>query len=614
MTITRRGRTGSFLLLGALSAAGYVTAALAFCASNVTAGLPWMVALFLTLSVIWGLALWSAQKAPPRLALVLGFAVLFRLLLLPAGYAPQSGGYERFLLYDDRAWRYLWEGHVWALGLDPLTTPPAQLDELEVDLSSATTPYRPERSRLWSRVLDNVSSREMASPYPVGAHALFRLAHAVAPGSVLFWKLLMLGLDLVTIGILARLAGRQGLGTVPVLAYAWNPLVIKEFAGSGHVDAALVCLMVLAVSARPAVGSVWLAAAGLVKPVALLLTPTLVHRGGWRALVAPAIAVTLLVYRFPRGLVAYATDLMFNPALYRLVPIPRAGLMGASGLVVGASIVYVWRTDDGSHQSLARHAVLLIGATLLLTPVLSPWYLTWVLPFAALTQSTFWLAFSGSVFLAYHGYLDRFEQPVVVLLELAAPLLLWWSQTSHRTTVDTAEPPIGVRTIVSVSSAAAAVGGLCCLAPIVIVLFGLSSMTFAASLGNVLYGDYRWAFRLLSIASGAGGLVVYFRRRGVCTLDEAKRRWRAIADVALITLFTSATAYVLLTYVVLQSWGVRAGLPWQQYDESWTWPMAIVLLLITVALFVTGGSGRRWGRDPREEPNEEPQAQGGTQE
>lgn len=54
--------------------------------------------------------------------------------------------------------------------------------------------------------------------------------------------------------------------------------------------------------------------------------------------------------------------------------------------------------------------------------------------------------------------------------------------------------------ILVLSGLAALVGGLCCLTPVVLVLLGLASISAAASLGNVLYGDYHWEFRLVALA------------------------------------------------------------------------------------------------------------------
>ncbi len=138
--------------------------------------------------------------------------------------------------------------------------------------------------------------------------------------------------------------------------------------------------------------------------------------------------------------------------------------------------------------------------------------------------------------------------------------------------------------ILLLSSLAAVVGGLCCLTPIVLVLFGLATISAAASLGNVLYGEYRWLFRLAALAFVGLGLFIYFRRAGVCSLEAARRERNRIVNVSLIVMIASIGAYVFWTYVVLHYWGILAGLPWAQYDESWATPAAGVLFAGAVLL------------------------------
>lgn len=120
------------------------------------------------------------------------------------------------------------------------------------------------------------------------------------------------------------------------------------------------------------------------------------------------------------------------------------------------------------------------------------------------------------------------------------------------------------------------IGGLCCLTPIVLVLLGLGTVAAAADLGNVLYGDYRWAFRLAAIVFLSVGLFIYFRSRGICTLDQAKRQRNRIINVSLLILTAAIGIYLFWTYVVLHYWGIAAGLPWAEYsDEGWAIPGAL---------------------------------------
>jgi hypothetical protein len=110
--------------------------------------------------------------------------VLFRLLLLPAGVSLENGQYQRQLLYDDDVWRYLWEGHAWSAGVDPMRTAPGQLEEYELEQRDPVLHQRLYDSKRWSNVFDNIGYRQVASPYPWAAHAAPRRS-LTAPGSVL---------------------------------------------------------------------------------------------------------------------------------------------------------------------------------------------------------------------------------------------------------------------------------------------------------------------------------------------------------------------------------------------------------------------------------------------
>lgn len=137
-----------------------------------------------------------------------------------------------------------------------------------------------------------------------------------------------------------------------------------------------------------------------------------------------------------------------------------------------------------------------------------------------------------------------------------------------------------------ISGLAALIGGLCCLTPVVLVLVGLAGISAAAGLGNMLYGDYRWLFRLAALGFLAAALVVYFRRRGICTLDQARRQRQRIINTSLLVLIFAVGMYVFWTYIAVHYLGIAAGLPWAQYDENWAVPLSAAVLGIALALYL----------------------------
>jgi len=145
--------------------------------------------------------------------------------------------------------------------------------------------------------------------------------------------------------------------------------------------------------------------------------------------------------------------------------------------------------------------------------------------------------------------------------------------------------PSDRKAILVLSSLGGFIGALCCLAPIVLVMLGLASVSAAAGLGNVLYGEYSWAFRLAAAVFLAIGLVVYFRRRGICSLDDARRQRTWLINVGVLVALTTTGIYIFWNYVVLHYWGIAAGLPWAQYDERWAIPVSVVMLLVIGAAF-----------------------------
>lgn len=99
------------------------------------------------------------------------------------------------------------------------------------------------------------------------------------------------------------------------------------------------------------------------------------------------------------------------------------------------------------------------------------------------------------------------------------------------------------------------VASLCCLAPVVLVLLGLGSVTFAASLTNILDGQYRWIFDLAGVLLLISTLIFYFRRQGICTLDQAKRRRNEIINLTIISVIATVIIYLLFFYGLVGEFG-----------------------------------------------------------
>lgn len=105
------------------------------------------------------------------------------------------------------------------------------------------------------------------------------------------------------------------------------------------------------------------------------------------------------------------------------------------------------------------------------------------------------------------------------------------------------------------------IASLCCFTPVILVLFGLSTVAFAASLADVLYGEYKWLFRLAGLILLALSFVFYLRRtKGICTIDQAKKRRNEIINLAVIVLSAGVIGYVLWLYVAVEILGYLLGI------------------------------------------------------
>ena len=107
----------------------------------------------------------------------------------------------------------------------------------------------------------------------------------------------------------------------------------------------------------------------------------------------------------------------------------------------------------------------------------------------------------------------------------------------------------------------AVIGGLCCFTPVILVLFGLSTVAFAASLADTLYGTYKWAFRGVALVLLLASLGWYFyKKENVCSLDAVKRKRTKIINFTLLTISIGIIAYIIWLYVIVELIGIGLGI------------------------------------------------------
>jgi alpha-1,6-mannosyltransferase len=236
---------------------------------------------------------WTFQrkKFPAHtLSIILIGGALFRLILVPLDPPRLSTD----------IYRYIWDGRVQGAGVNPYLF----------------VPVDPRLARLRDDdIYPNVNRREYAHTiYPPVAQAFFFVVTRVTQSVPGFKGALML-VDLVTIGLVAATLRVIGQPSERVIAYAWHPLPVFEFAGAGHIDALMICFIALALFTRAhqkfGLAGFALGAATLVKFFPVILLPAICKR--WEKKLPIAFAITIVVCYLPYLLGAGTRVLGFLP-------------------------------------------------------------------------------------------------------------------------------------------------------------------------------------------------------------------------------------------------------------------------------------------------------------
>ncbi len=388
--------------------------------------------------LVWAVRRLALQPGSKVAGILLG-ALLLRIFLLPI---PPT-------LSDDLL-RYVWDGRVVGAGSNPYLL----------------APEAPALNSLRGPLSHSLPHRDVPTVYPPLALGLFSIA-AQLPAPTLTLKALLSACDLLTCLLLIRLARALGLPEERAAWYAWNPLVVLETAGMGHVDAlgvALVVATMLLLVRDP--GRAWAPAATAAGAVLAKLIPiaavpvwarasrrpTAFAAAAGLAVLLGLLPMALAARGIPPGLSRFAISWEFNGPLYE--PLWRAserlelpdrvaaGLDAAKeasgrhefwnrfypynypqlhaklllGAALAAALLLIWRTRDPVGGTGAA-----FGAILIFSATVYPWYLVWVLPAAALKQQRAWLLLSLLLPLSYLPQTTEIRLMPWVFLAIWAP-------------------------------------------------------------------------------------------------------------------------------------------------------------------------------------------------
>jgi len=301
---------------------------------------------------------------------------------------------------DDDIHRYVWDGRLQRLGYNPYIV----------------VPNDPALKWLHTPETRNLNNAYLPSPYPAGAELFFRAVTAIHETTFAL-KVAFVVCEFAIVFVLLDVLRCTRQAAHLVLAFAWNPLLAIEVAGSGHID--IVGALLLVVSAAALVRR-WrtTAAVALGLAIAVKLLPVVLLPLYWKRVrirdAALAAAVVVLLYvpflnhgRIPIGsLGTYVQSFRFNGPVFAVLdqvapPLLLAGLAVLVGLVTAT-----WQRIRNAAPEWSSEAFAWpMAASLLCAPVVYPWYLLWLLPFlrsASTVPVLIWTVSIVPIYLQWH--------------------------------------------------------------------------------------------------------------------------------------------------------------------------------------------------------------------
>lgn len=391
------------------------------------------------LSLLWGgLAIWSNQDVPvpiygmlmvqatawalvlsiwkkvgqekihPSKTAIFSFAVLMR---LPSFFAAP--------IYEDDYFRFLWDGWNFVTKGSPYLGPPENFFD------------NPGDSELLQSVLYQVNYPEVPTIYPPICQLFFAIAAFFGPLQLWALRLVFLLVELSILALFCKIATPQ-----KFLLLAWCPLLVFENCFQVHPDFLGASFLVLAFYYRQQQSAlatgIFSALALGIKVTALPALPFLLWPLRKKGLLGFFLTLALMYAPFLiqgsradfDGLLVFSREWEFNASLYALgSTFLPASLTKLIMLVLFSTVFFLtwihWQRNGSNQNTIPSLLVIVYGVLFLVSPVVNPWYLLWIVPFVCLNPRAWSIAALALVSLSYvrgqtlaNSSLDEFSQPL----------------------------------------------------------------------------------------------------------------------------------------------------------------------------------------------------------
>lgn len=400
---------------------------------------------------------WKTGEDKKILWIIIVFGLLFRAALMPAQQ-----------IQEDDIYRYLWDGKVFANGINPYQYAPAEVDEFkellirdpdqfEIKYNESQVEdlmflydlkWESDASRVF---MERINHPDVPTIYPPMAQYVFRVIHKISPDSILAMRAGFFIFDLIALAFIILILRELGLSRNYCLIYFWSPLVIKETFNSTHLD--IIGISLLCVSLYGLVRKRYLSATfflalsvlGKLYPVILLpiyLKQILLERApdgklAWnKALQCIGLfAATMILFYSPflkiggeafEGLRTYSTYWQGNDSIFSLLVYFYGTALGFSSenevlfsydlpsflakltvmAILGSTLIYLLYRKTKSFLS---DIFLIMTLIFLLSPVQNPWYLCWIVPFLCLFKWRSLILLTGLVGFYYMEFYFEYQ-------------------------------------------------------------------------------------------------------------------------------------------------------------------------------------------------------------
>ena len=295
---------------------------------------------------------------------------------------------------SDDFYRYLWDGKVQANGINPY----------------AYAPDAKELAYLHSDILpEHVNHANMKTLYPPLTEILFYISYLISGESYLGLKILLLLFDLMTIYGIFLILKKLNIDKKYLLLYAFSPLPIFQFFVDAHADGFGLAFIIFAIffylDNRKILTHILIGLSICIKPIGLLFIPLLFFNDKSmsekiKVILIPFIicAAMYIPYVFTgspfQALIKFTENWTFNGIVFDILNSFMHNNQRIR-LICGIIYFFIFIIILFSKKDLLDKIYLSIFLLLIFSPVVHPWYLSWLvilLPFVPRWSGIFYVS------------------------------------------------------------------------------------------------------------------------------------------------------------------------------------------------------------------------------